>query len=701
MAETATFDPKAFLNEGTDSFDPKAFIGGTASSQSDGKLAAISHPVQAAMQQIGSQESLQPYQSATEPLTSLFPKADGNPLSQAVNSVKALLELPTRFSQTLGKASEPVTDKTVEYLGMKGVPGPLAAALGMVAGAVSDPRNFVMGGKDLEPSPLKVGNVGGPATEQTVDQFGKYGMQATPAQASGNKLLGYAEAFLNRYPYSSDKFNDFYTKQLSDADNIRSSLLSKVGDNTATKTVSDMMKKQISEYLKTASPEDAAVLQDKFGDLESYMKKPVAGQFGQGMLAQASKIARDKADVMYSDLRNVVQDNAPISTPSFMAQAKKFLADEMQANPVDRDAGWIKRLEAYATPNQTPIGLETITPELLKQSGKSVDELLKGLGSGSSEIPFGGTQMTMKNLRDLRIQNDPGYLLGVAGQGNRFAGYAAKLRQSLAEDINAGVDSLSSQAKKALDESPHIDPTINSQLERMSKASDMLKDANKNYAQFKETFNDPFIKNLLKNDPEKFIDHAVTPSDISNVAKLKDALGEDNFLPVKQNLLANMMVNKTGDLSPTSFLNKVDKIGFPTLSKVFDPSELAEIVSAQKVFRHMTTMEKQVGVGSPTAGLMMAKGALYAAPSAALTALLGGIFTGNPVAGIATAAGTMTTALLPKVIASAYLSEPIRDMLIHGIVAPESATSVLGLMGKGAMMSVNSSVSQHQNANRQ
>src|SRR5579872_3246248 len=102
---------------------------------------AINSVVGPSLEQIGSQESMQPYKSVTEPITSLFPRANGNPLSQAWESVKSLLQIPTRLSATLGAASGPVSNATAEYLGSKGVPAPLSAALAIAAGAASDPRS--------------------------------------------------------------------------------------------------------------------------------------------------------------------------------------------------------------------------------------------------------------------------------------------------------------------------------------------------------------------------------------------------------------------------------------------------------------------------------------------------------------------------------------------------------------------------------
>lgn len=623
----------------------------------------ISSVVDPSLKQLGA-AGMDPYKSATEPITSLFPKANGHPLSQAWESVKALLAMPSRFSSTMGSAAGPVSEKSADYLGSIGVPSPLSAALSMAAGAASDPRSYIMMGAGHTPE-IEIPGMGGQAGEQIASDFWKYGIESTPAQATQSALLQKAENLLNRHPYSAQTFENFYKQQLADADNIRSALINKVGNNEATDIVAQQMRDKIDRYLQNASPEDAAVLQDKFGDLDAYMKKEATGQFGKGMLAQASKIARDKADQMYAAVP--IPKDSPIQTPNFSAQAKQFLADELQANPVDQNVSWIKRLTSYAAPTDVNVpDLSSITPEMLSSTKKSINDILDGLGTKeTSQIPFGGTQMTMKNLRDLRIQNDPGYLLGSSGQGNRFAGYAAKLRQALATDIQDGANALSPEAGKA------------------------LHDANANYAQYKQTFTDPFIKNLLKNNPEDFLDHAIQPKDVTNVAKLKTILGEDNFKPVKENLLANMLVNKSGDLSPSSFSNKVDRIGMPTLAKVFDPDELTEIVSAHNVMKHIMSVEQAAGGKSPTAGVLMTKSALVSQPSAALMAL----FTGHPMV----AAGIGANMILPKLMAKVYLSAPVRDMLIHGISAPDSAMATLGIMGKTAtMMGLDSAVGPDQ-----
>ena len=626
--------------------------------------AAIQKVTSPSIQALSSFPALQPFRSTTEPLTSLFPRSKGNPLSQAWESAKAFLELPTRLSQTMGAASGSISEELADYLGKKGWPSPLAGAFSMAAGAASDPRNFALAGAEA-PNIADIGIEPNPLAQETAAQFAEAGITPTPAQLTQGRLAQMVETLGNRYPYSAQKFQDFYAQQMADLDNVRAKLMSTVGENEATKTVQDMMKQRIKSYLASANPEDAATLQDRFGDLDNYMKNEQAGQFSQGMLAAASKIARDKADQMYQNVP--IQPNAPIATPQFAAQAKQFLDEELLADPVDRDKGWVNRLAAYSGTPTVP-GIDLSEASSLSEASNLQKMIQAQMGNNESQMPFAGTQMTMKSLRDLRIKHDPGYLLGAAGQGDRFAGYAAKLRQALASDIQNGAESISPEAGQA------------------------LSDANANYAQYKDMFNDPYIRGLLKSDPEDFITHAIRPDDISNIAKLKQVLGPDNFLPVKQNFLANMLVDKDGNLSPSGFINKVNKFGMPTLSTVFDPDELAEITNAQNLFSKMGAAEKATGNPSGTAGVLMAKQAILGAPSDALLTLFGG----HVGFGIAVAKDIAKTYILPRLLAKAYLSEPVRDLMVNGLVAPDSAMTALGVMGKAAAAGANQTISATQ-----
>lgn len=629
-----------------------------------------------AMHQVASQPSMQP-------LTSINPLPDvtGDPVKDVLNSAKSIAEFPFRLSQTLGGASAPTEDAVAEHLGKMGLPAPIAAALAMASGMAVDPRNWALPG--AEPLVTKeempgIPPVGGKATVARAAQAEKFGIDLTPAQASQNKILGFMEAVGNRYPYTADDFTNFYKGELEQADNIRATLIDSIGNTKSSQIVSDMMKSHIDDYLSNATPEQAAVLQDEFGDMNAYMKKPMAGQFTKSMLAQQRKIALDQAGAQFDSLRNIVPDETPIKTPTFAAKAKELLDQELQANPSDRNAAWVKRLASYAGAQEVP-GLDLSEATTGSDANKLSAAIRAQMGgNGDVTTPFGGTQMTMRKLRDLRISNDPGYLLGIKGQGNTYAGYAAQLRGSLTDDIENGLKTMSGQAKQALDESPPADPAIADHLQKMTSVSDQYAAAKVNYAKTKELMNDPFIIKLLKNNPEDFLNHAVKPQDITNVGKLKEILGPDNFAPVQQNLLANMLVNKEGELSPTTFVNKVDKIGYPTLSKVFDPGTLTEIVNSQKVFKSLYGMEKQVGNPSGTAGIMMAKHALFDLPTAALGHLMGG--------DLGAAAAVIGGPAVGHLIAKMYLSAPMRDLLIHGASAPNAAAMALSVLAKGMAM---------------
>lgn len=628
-----------------------------------------------AMRQIGSQPSMQPINSLNP-----IPEATGDPTKDVLNSAKSIAEFPFRLSQTMGKLSEPTENMVVEHLGKLGLPAPISAALAMAAGMAVDPRNWALAGSDplvkKEDVP-GIPPVGGKATVARAAQAEKFGINLTPAQASQNKMLGFMEAVGNRYPYTADDFTNFYKGELEQADNIRATLIGTIGNTKSAQIVSDMMKTHIDDYLSNATPEQASVLQDEFGDIGAYMKKPMAGEFTKSMLAQQRKIALDQAGAQFESLRGIVPDETPIKTPTFAAKAKELLDQELQANPSDRNAGWVKRLSSYAGAQNVP-GLDLSESVTGNDMGKLQTAIQKAMGQSEANQPFGGTQMTMRKLRDLRIANDPGYLLGIKGQGNTYAGYAAQLRGALTDDIENGLKTISDQAKQALKESPPTDPAIADHLQKMTNVSDQYTAAKTNYAQTKELMNDPFIIKLLKQNPEDFLNHAVKAQDIANVGKLKTILGPDNFAPVQQNLLANMLVNKEGELSPTTFVNKVDKIGYPTLTKVFDPSTLTEIVNSQKVFKNMYGMEKLVGNPSGTSGILMAKQALFGVPTTALGYLMGGAW--------GAAASTVAAPVISIIAARMYLSSAMRDLLIHGVSAPNSAAMALSVMAKGTAM---------------
>lgn len=631
-----------------------------------------------ALRKVGSTSAMQPFKDLPDSIPIVKPT--GDPMTDLLGTAKNIAEFPARLSATLGSASGPVSDAVAEHLGALGLPAPISAALAIASGMAVDPRNYVIGGaENLKPEDIpKLGNFGGKGTIARVTQAEKYGIDLTPAQATQNKMLGFLEAVGNRYPYSADEFTNFYKNELEQADNIRATLIDTIGNTKASQTVSDMMKSHIDNYLQNATPEQASVLQDQFGDLDAYMKKPFAGQFTQSMLAQQRKIALDAAGAQFNALDDIVPPSTPIKAPTFIAKAKELLDKELQGDPNDRNPAWIKRLSSYAGVQNVP-GLdlsEAVTGSDASNLQKAIQD---AMGTSSGIKPFAETQMTMRKLRDLRISSDPGYLLGIKGQGNTYAGYAAQLRKALHSDQENALQTISSQAKQLLDKQPPSDPVAVSDLQKMITASDQFSSAKANYAQTKTLMNDPFIIKLLKQNPEDFLNHAVKAQDITNVGKLKEILGPENFAPVQENLLANMLVDKEGNLSPTSFVNKVDKIGMPTLTKVFDPNTLTEIVGSQKVFKSMYGMEKQVGNPSGTAGVMMARGALFGTSMNAMSELLSGRM------GLA-AQILGTGVVLPKVLSKMYLSSAMRDLLIHGVSSPNSAAIALSVLAKAAAM---------------
>lgn len=88
--------------------------------------------------QVASQPDLQPFKGVNP-----FSKPQGGPVDQVLGSMRQVANLPLRFSQTLGAASQPVSEWTAGKLGEAGVNPYVSAGAGMLAGAAVDPRSWV------------------------------------------------------------------------------------------------------------------------------------------------------------------------------------------------------------------------------------------------------------------------------------------------------------------------------------------------------------------------------------------------------------------------------------------------------------------------------------------------------------------------------------------------------------------------------
>lgn len=103
-----------------------------------------------ALGQVTSQPEFQPFQGGIPKVSDVLETQNPSAYGQVMGTARKIVSLPARFSQTLGSASEPVSNATSEYLGSKGVNPYLSATAGMVTGAAVDPRNYIGSGVSRE-----------------------------------------------------------------------------------------------------------------------------------------------------------------------------------------------------------------------------------------------------------------------------------------------------------------------------------------------------------------------------------------------------------------------------------------------------------------------------------------------------------------------------------------------------------------------
>lgn len=105
-----------------------------------------------AVGQVTSQPEFQPFQGGIPKVSDVLDTKNPSALGQVMGTARKMVSLPARFSQTLGSASEPVSNAVTEGLGYGSarvghpLPAWLSATAGMAGGMAADPRSYIPGG---------------------------------------------------------------------------------------------------------------------------------------------------------------------------------------------------------------------------------------------------------------------------------------------------------------------------------------------------------------------------------------------------------------------------------------------------------------------------------------------------------------------------------------------------------------------------
>lgn len=124
--------------------------------------------------------------------------------------------------------------------------------------------------------------------------------------------------------------------------------------------------------------------------------------------------------------------------------------------------------------------------------------------------------------------------------------------------------------------------------------------ANKFWKQGKETFNNKFVKNLMKqleNEPAIVINKIFQNGRPAQIRRIKGMVNEKTWNTLKSGYLEKLLLDSTsvdGQILGKSFLGKLKKAGDPVLNETFTGSELAKIRNIGTI---ANTIQKPIGGG--------------------------------------------------------------------------------------------------------
>lgn len=167
------------------------------------------------------------------------------------------------------------------------------------------------------------------------------------------------------------------------------------------------------------------------------------------------------------------------------------------------------------------------------------------------------------------------------------------------------------------------------------------------------------VRYVVSKAPEKVVDAIIKPNNVTAIRKMKSALGDSGFMPIKKRFLqdiAEQAFTAEGGATPMfrsqGMVNALNKYEPETLMAIFNPAELREMGEIAKLGSAMQTAERVAGNASGTARTLSGYGTL--------TGLGAGVFNS------AVAAATLVGASVPVVIAEVITSPAGRKMLLEG-----------------------------------
>ena len=551
-------------------------------------------------------------------------------------------------------------------------------AAGFIAGVMTDPRTYA-GVNETNKNLLQID----PTAEQRAAEALNQGVDLTPGQATQSKLLSMLEGFGNRYLFSTGTFDKFYNSQLEAWHGIARNILAKFGDSPALDAVKEEGAHRIANYLNNVAPEDRAVMADAMSNsLGDTISNLDVGQYQKSVLEQTTKKVSDAFGQKFADLGNTLPPNNVIPHPEWSDAVQKLLGEQESLIKTGAENKPLLQhlIKVAGIGNQeSPLILSGVQANDISPTMQAYLDAHPEINTTPTPpTSYADIQANLGMYREAIQKNDIAAKFGSdsAMMGNTTSGSYKFLSKALRRDVANYVNDIGTKAKTVLEQAPPNDPEALAQLQKLSNFPEQFNSVRREYALSKQAFNDPTVTKWLNG---KYQAGTVSQDSLNNVGTVLDNLQPEDRVPIQQNVLTQLMTNpRTNTLDPGTFMNNVNKLGIPALSRVIPENVLPEIVQNQSMLNSMGSSATMSANPSETARGLMTAGASFKSLTA-LMDLVGGNVTGA-------IKGISKTILLPNLIAKAYLSQPVREALIKGLNFPSASGMALNMLRNGAVV---------------
>lgn len=411
--------------------------------------------------------------------------------------------------------------------------------------------------------------------EQVLERISKareYGIELSPAEATGSKGLALYESMLDKSPFSTTIINNWREiKQLRPLLAQRERLLAsgKASDKEVGEIgeqIQDNINRFLAQY-KNLNEGQVNALRDnilkKMGTNETY---DGIGKTVQETISGRSKAYYEKAQELYNYVGSTIPKGSVVNIKNTRTLASTMLETELKKPASLQNKEVVSLLKDLSGKNASAMqDIQAYPKQVQEQIMAKLEK--EGMGSYDWET----VQAMRSSLNQKIAESDAAMKTAYSGtkfQASPVSGVYKRLRQSLDSDISNFSNEIGGETKEAFDI------------------------ANMFYKEGKQVYSNPKLRQIMSANPERVVDMIFRPKGGSEIDLVIKATSKDFFdKTMKPSITKKLLEGDSLNIDRT-----IKKYGDEILQKVYSPDEIKNLKSIAKDSRLI--MEDKLPGGS-------------------------------------------------------------------------------------------------------